>query len=54
MSGIGILLSVLGFTSVVHKNRIDSMHPVLIGQVACTLPPNLINFHAIVNFRFSF
>ena len=33
MSGIvGILLSVLGFTSVVHKNRIDSMHPVLMGN----------------------
>ena len=29
MSGVaGILLSVLGFTSVVDKNRIDSMHPV--------------------------
>ena len=25
---VGILLSVLGFTSVVDKNGIDSMHPV--------------------------
>ena len=32
MSGLaGILLSVLGFTSVVDKNGIDSMHPVYIG-----------------------
>ena len=30
MSGlVGILLSVLGFTSVVDKNGIDSMHPVI-------------------------
>ena len=30
MSGlVGILLSVLAFTSVVHKNGIDSMHPVV-------------------------
>ena len=52
MSGlVGILLSVKGFTSVVDKNGIDSMHPVLKKQNASIKKENL-NFGCKVKFLY--
>ena len=43
MSGlVGILLSVLGFTSVVDKNGIDSMHPVIMYKLKNVLPIHIL------------